>query len=155
MHHCKSEADNPPDPLNYLLAELPSHTYPANSVRQFLPRCRHACVGMAIAHAAAPHDPLPHTVVLETAVGDQDFREEVEHYHSNVCDGLIAGSFLLIERHMLRSGKGHLLNRRVHCIEWQQMLSASCPTHGYRAHACCPTQEALVASIAGHTQYLG
>lgn len=63
---------------------------------------------MAVAHAAASHDPLPDSIVVETAVRDPHFREEVQQDHAEVRDGLVAGSCLPVQRGVLRSGKGDL-----------------------------------------------
>ena len=50
-----------------------------------LPRPGQARGRMSVAHAAAPHDPLPDCVVLEAAVGeDGDLGKEVQHDHAQV-----------------------------------------------------------------------
>ena len=73
-----------------------------------LPGPWQAAARMSVAHAAAPDDPLPDTVVMEAGVGDPDLWEEVDHDSSDVGDCLIALGLLFVERGVFRRGKGHL-----------------------------------------------
>ncbi len=70
---------------------------------------RYAGTSVAIACTASSNNPLPHSVELEaTVTGCPCLWEHIEHNYTDVCDGLIASCFLVIERYMLRSGECHL-----------------------------------------------
>lgn len=91
-------------------------TYLVHAFHSLIPRPWDAGVRMPIAHATSPHDPLPHAVVLETAVGEQHFWEELKHDRADVCDGLVAGRLFLTQWYVFRGRKCHLVIQKRHFI---------------------------------------
>ena len=84
-------------------------TYLLHTIEHLLPRPRHTCICMSVAGAASSYHPLPHAVELEAAVGDPDLGEQVKHDHTEVGDALVACSLFVIQRCVLGSGEGDLL----------------------------------------------